>query len=294
VGIVETTPPPNFVHVSWRAITIDTDRATVTLNTRLVNSIVITRGSFQEDINSTERELHRGTTRISPCADILATELAKVARVNSNPAKELFLHAADRQKLVDALENAIEGVLRASPCPSETDKDRNDAVMDVERAFLELAAGGAKPISGSTDVSFSPLERVTLGVAGGAMFRQRGALRAKLDDSGKIIADPPSGLLSMAALHWHPIAFDGASEPLSFRERASIIAGIVVTPEPGLAGGLSWTFFRGLSFNVSHAWLLVNTQTADHPFGSVPESGVNPFRKAWTRTVVVGFGYKFD
>ena len=96
----------------------------------------------------------------------------------------------------------------------------------------------------------------------------------------------------MVALHWHPAALDAAAESPSLAERTSLIAGFVVTPEPGLAAGAAWLIFRGLSFHVSHAWMLVK-QAKPGLLNTTPDGDVDPFRHGWTRTITTGFGYKF-
>ena len=58
------------------------------------------------------------------------------------------------------------------------------------------------------------------------------------------------------------------------------------------AASAAWLIFRGLSFHVSHAWMLVK-QAKPGLLNTTPDGDVDPFRHGWTRTITTGFGYKF-
>jgi hypothetical protein len=291
-------PSPPVITVMLRSVHVTDARSMVSVNTTISPAVETDRATLKTAVGNTTKALLRTKALISPCAMRMATDLATVATdaLNKKPDHER-VNATERNDIRNLLRAKIDFDLTdLSDCKANADAQNGDArvtaISDTENAYLGLFKSDEKPLTSSDSFADTPLAHFDLGVAAGAMLRIRGAERAKLNDTGdKAISDPLTGVLSMAALHWHPVAFDPATATPTAPERASIVFGFVVKPEPGLAAGLSWSIFRGLNVHVSYAWMLV------HEARPIPDAANPPkdlLRRGWSRALVVGFGYNFE
>jgi hypothetical protein len=263
-------------------------RSTVSVNTIVSPVAEVDRPTLDKAVSSTLEKLQRTRTLISKCAEDLATHLAtKAADDLKLKTSSDVVDAAERKSIRDDLKKIANDDLQTGDCVTDraapNAEARVAAINETQAALLDLFTPDDKPLTSSDSFSDTPLSHLDLGVAAGAMLRIRGAQRAKLNDAGNAVADPLSGLLSMAVLHWHPVAFDMATATPTAAERGSVLLGFIVSPEPGFAAGGSWSIFRGLTVHVSHNWMLVQEKRSD-----------TALRRGWARAITVGFGYNFE
>ena len=283
--------PP--VYVLLRRVETDDPRSTVSVTTSIADDAEFQRLVLLGRVDRTALQLSQSVAAFSICANTMTTNIVNEARfLLLHPAKlSLIVPAGERKAIAtDLREGTISTTIVscASELKNEPDRAaRMTAIATVQDRMLGIFTGSSDPVETSESFSNVPLQHFDLGAAAGAMVRKRGAVRAKVNDAGEAVDDPLSGVLMMAALHWHPVPFDAKTAKPTSAERFSVLAGFVVQPEPGLAAGLSWSLFRGLNVHVSHAWLLVDRKNPDAPDSL-------PLRNGWARTWVVGFGYNFE
>jgi hypothetical protein len=299
------TPP---VFVVLRSVRLVDARSTVSVSTAVADSSDFDRLGLLGQLARTDRSLRQTVTIASPCARTLSSNIFdQMTNLLLHPPAQppsLIVSPAERRLIVASVKDetsnpkgAIPRTLLTAPCPTELAgvdaAPKATAFATVQERLVGVLASNPDNVTGSHKFSDTPLQHFDLGAAGGAIVSRSGAVRAKLDD-GVLVADQVSGLLSMAVLHWHPVAFDPETARPTSAERGSVLVGFVVQPEPGLAAGVSWSLFRGLSVHVSHAWMLVDQLKKDLDFGPKPAEIDDPFRRGWTRAWTVGFGYNFE
>lgn len=281
------------VHVTIRNVHLVDIRSTVSVSTIVSPTVEVDRGTLLKANDKTWAKLRRTRTLISSCADKLAKALHDNADKDLKSSANAVVNEADREEIRNNLVAAADNMLGLGDGPADADcntdrhtadaAERIAAIDETLSAYLNLFSADDKPLTSNDSFSDTPLSHLDMGLAAGAILRIRGAERTKLNDAGNVVADPLSGLVSMAVLHWHPIAFDSATATPTAAERGSILFGFIVTPEPGLATGLSWTLFRGMNVYVSHDWLLVHEKKDE-----------TTLRRGWARAITFGFGYNFE
>jgi hypothetical protein len=299
----QNPPPPKFaLKILLRRIDVDDERATLNISTIILDRSAITGADLDKALNKTKNSLLESDARVSICAQDLATGLFNDADPILKMIDAGLVTKQHREKVAELMNKRIGEVKDQPICKDEFAKSdgigRNQAVITVQNKM-----GGffddPEPLAGMSTLQVSPLQYVDLGVAVGAMERIRGARRVKLNDKDEFVPDPLEGVLMMAAAHWHPMGFDPLTATPTSAERASVLFGVVMKPAPGLAAGLSWSFFRGLSMHISHAWMRVDVEKdpkAPAMAGgrSTPSNLDDPFRHAWARAWTIGIGYNFE
>jgi hypothetical protein len=174
-------------------------------------------------------------------------------------------------------------------CGSEADRKE---LMAVDTSYREFVTGlTAVTVSGAFDLKNSPRRLVSLGVASAYAFRGGvvNATRVKLDD-GNIVADPLDRRMSLVVVNFgfKPYAFSPTNA-----ERYRWVVGAVVTPDFGVAAGVSASIVRGLAVNFGGAIIGVRGKHDDDQIGSPPTHGEDPFRLSAARVLFLGLGYNF-
>jgi hypothetical protein len=206
----------------------------------------------------------------------------------------------ERDQLKAAVRRAINDTQKLSTCrdellqaPNEAATLRSTAVQQTIDRFIAIADGtDPKKLQNETTYTNAPLNRFSLGLTAGGLFNTTGDARVKLTDDGKVKADPLSGAVSVAALYIHPMPFLSGTATPSQAERFAFFIGYVVTPEPGLALGLGYKLFRGLTINVGYTGMLVDTPASGVQIGAEMDKK-RPFDRGDARAVFAGFGYSF-
>ncbi len=234
---------------------------------------------------------------LSPCAVAIAhaadKEVQQYVQSSDDPLD-------DRDQLKAAVRRAISDTQKLSTCrdelvqpPNEAATLRSTAVQQTIDRFIAIADGAdPKKLQNETAYTNAPLNRFSLGLIAGGLFNTTGDARVKLADDGKVKADPLSGSVSVAALYIHPMPFLSGTATPSQAERFAFFVGYVATPEPGLALGIGYKLFRGLTINVGYAGMLVDTPASGVQIGAVTDKK-RPFERGVARAVFAGFGYSF-
>jgi hypothetical protein len=118
------------------------------------------------------------------------------------------------------------------------------------------------------------------------------AARVKVKD-GILVADPLDRRLSLVVVNLGFKPYDeGAFHP-TLAERLRWFVGAVVTPDFGVAAGVSAGIVRGLTVNFGGAILGVRGLQSDDELGRPPSHDEDPFRLAQARVLFLGAGYTF-
>lgn len=240
-------------------------------------------------------ELRYGT--ISPCAVAIAETASNAVRASTSVSSDPL---PDRKTLEDNVKRAIRETHGTAACrgeaslqPEAAAGERIAAVQETVGRFLALTeAPEAKRFEGETTYTNAPPNRWSVGLVAGGLFNAGGDDRVKLADDGVVRIDPVTGSVTMAALYFHPNPYLSGTASQTVAERFRVMFGYVASPEPGLAVGLAYQLFRGLTLNVGYAGLLVDTPADDVMIGTAPTVR-RPFRRGFARGVVAGFGYSF-
>ncbi len=177
-------------------------------------------------------------------------------------------------------------------CKSDDDRKEFAAVDSSYRNFVTGLT--AVEVAGAFDLKNSPRRLLSLGLVTAFAFKRGpvSATRVKLD-GGKIVADPLSRQLNIVVINSGFTRYNADAFHPTPAERFQWFAGAAVTPDVGLAGGLSIGIVRGLSVNVGGAILGVRGLRGDDELGAVPKHAEDPFRLSSARLLFCGVGYKF-
>lgn len=295
----------NPLFAAVRVVRLPHKRASLQIATRVTNPAVGDVVSLKKEFKGLLAGTHRGPARISPCALVLAEALDE--RAQGALDKKLVdtpsgtVDDAFRQSLVKSLEEELDRALALGMCVSEARDTgspaalhpRATAVADVGTRFLDLARGDGQPLSATSEMQNAPLQYFSLGLVAGAMLQRYGDVHFEVSN-GLLAPKPVSGVVTAAALHVHPVAYDPTAPQATAGERFSLLAGFVTTPAPGLTAGISGRFFRGLGIQASYAWMLVDQLKAKFEPGQAVTVTDDPFRRGITRAWVLGISYDFD
>jgi len=169
-------------------------------------------------------------------------------------------------------------------------------LLAVDMSYRTLVAGLAGQVDGKFDLKNSPRQRVSFGVMtafalGGKV--KAGETRVKVNDDGNLTLDPIGRQLNLVVVNvgFRPYNAD-AFHPTRL-ERFQWFAGAVVTPDVGLAIGVSAGIVRGLTLNAGAAILGVRALREGDELGAPPQDPDDPFGLSRARVWFFGLGYKF-
>jgi hypothetical protein len=296
VDLAARATKTEVVYFAISRVTIPAKRATVTAKATAdfgdvaQKKIVTASADVFSDVELRDQVL-------SPCSVAIAHAADQAVQQN--------VHSSDdpldgRDQLKAAVRRAINDTQKLSTCrdellqpPNEAATLRSLAVQQAIDRFIAIADGtDAKKLQNETGYTNAPLNRFGLGLIAGGLFNTTGDARVKLADDGKVKADPLSGAVSVAALYVHPMPFLSGTPTPSQAERFAFFVGYVATPEPGLALGLGYKLFRGLTINAGYAGMLVDTPTSGVHVGFETDKK-RPFDRGVARAAFAGFGYSF-
>jgi hypothetical protein len=90
-------------------------------------------------------------------------------------------------------------------------------------------------------------------------------------DNGKYASSPVSHATTMAAIAWHPEAYDSSLPSMSWPERLGLFVGAVITPGAGIGAGVSIGLVRGFGLNIGEmATWNPTSVNGDSPGATVP------------------------
>jgi hypothetical protein len=160
------------------------------------------------------------------------------------------------------------------------------------RTFINGLTGAS--VTAGYDLKNSPKRLASLGVMTAYAFKGgiKGAMRVKVKD-GNLVADPLDRRLSLVVVNFGFLPYNAESFEPTRPERFRWFVGAVITPDFGIATGLSAGIVRGLTVNVGGAILGVRGLNAGDKLGAPPTHDEDPFRLSQARVAFVGVGYNF-
>ena len=175
---------------------------------------------------------------------------------------------------------------------SPDDVSAKKAVEGKFRAFVD-----ALPKTVSTDTSFTntPPTHFSFGTATAFVVTSFSSSRArvKIDNNGRIAADPLPRQITMLVVNWSPAGYDASSfRPLP-REVSQVFFGAIIVPDFGVGAGWSRQFVRGLAFNAGGGFILSKGLRARDQIGQPPTDGTKPFDLAFTPVIFLGASVNF-
>ena len=230
------------------------------------------------------RRLAARDARLSQCGQKLAR--ADAAAVTAGLASQSCSVPADqpdgmteaqvglcRASLLDALADAFSEL---SSCRDNPDSPGPDPLLTVDKAFTDLVSSmketRGKPVP--SKLANTPRTRYSFGFLTAAVIGSPsysdGTVRVKIGSNGSIIHDPLPTLMTMGVVNIHPRPYDSDSDRSTWAERVRLFAGVAITPDFGLGGGVGVMIIRGLSVNAGWANLFVKTPRAGFSVGQTP------------------------
>jgi hypothetical protein len=176
--------------------------------------------------------------------------------------------------------------------PSDEDKTAFKKVDDTVRTFV----GGGIVSTVKTDSAFAntPLTHFGFGLTTGLLVTGSSSkVRVKLDDDGNVVADPLGRQISMIVVNWSPAGYRPSDPSPTWRERARLFFGAVITPDFGVGGGASVLIVRGLAVNVGAGLLLSRGAASADALGKPPDDAKKPFELSRTPFTFVGASFTF-
>jgi hypothetical protein len=119
--------------------------------------------------------------------------------------------------------------------------------------------------------------------------------QVKTNNSGVLIDDTPTNLLTYITLNWS-LGYDESSVKPSWREGLRVFAGPALTPEPGGVIGLGlspwwWPACRGFFLQAGYGVVLSNVLRNGDQIGEKPAVSTSPTRHGALGVLFIGFGY---
>jgi hypothetical protein len=169
-------------------------------------------------------------------------------------------------------------------------------LLAVDAAYRAYLTGlSAAKVKGAFDFKNSPKQLLSFGAmtAFAISGRVPNATRVKLNDDGNLTADPLGRQLNLVVVNvgFRPYNAD-AFHPTP-AERFQWFVGAVVTPDFGVAAGVTAHLVRGLSANIGGAVLGVHGLREGDVLGAAPVDPDSVFRLARAQVLFVGIGYSF-
>jgi hypothetical protein len=277
-------PPTHFATVS--RIRLPFARANVRVDVRVAIAPDAT-GIVAEAARLSTRNAF-STAAHATCAQTLNT------RLKSAVDGAAVSCAADPAGCVETLAEAFNGNYR-STAPTCANAAEQKDLLAVDESYRELVTGlMAAKLSVAFDLKNTPKRLASLGLVAAYAFRGGivDAARVKVKD-GILVADPLDRRLSLVVVNLGFKPYDeGAFHP-TLAERLRWFVGAVVTPDFGVAAGVSAGIVRGLTVNFGGAILGVRGLQSDDELGKPPSHDEDPFRLAQARVLFLGAGYTF-
>ncbi len=195
------------------------------------------------------------------------------------------------KKLGDALAKEVAEVPQKLAGP--TDRQAAVAAMSGIMDAYKRVMNAKMPVTSRT--TFAPLTKVDLGLGVALILKTSLNQQAKVDSSKNLVDDTPSTLLTYAALNWRPWGYDETTLRPTAREQFRIVAGLALTPSPGVVLGAGWSpqFLRTVSVSAGYGVLLTNVLRRGDALGTSPHDPGHPTRRGALGVLFGGIGYAF-
>ena len=165
--------------------------------------------------------------------------------------------------------------------------------LTVQDKPVPASAVAPKIDSLTTKYTLGPGTSWDLGLGAGVPVEMFGNKPVKVDSSKNLTSDPPTGLLTYAAVYWHFRPYDETAAVATVAEQNKLFVGIALTPDPGLVLGYAWSpaALRSISFHIGGGVLLANVLQKDDHIGSPPTISGHPTRRGALGVTFIGLGY---
>ena len=186
-----------------------------------------------------------------------------------------------------------------TPCVEPTNPKNGKKHESTRKNDQKPDAGKTtwQQIAGSLNLANTPLTWWTVNAGVGFQVSPvYGAQRMKvvsLASEDVLASDPMPVAMAMAGVTFHA-RYDASSPDVTWRERLGVFACGVITPNGGIAVGLSVGVARNLAVAVGYAGEWVPTAADGYGIGrNPPEVSIPQFRTGLSRTWFVGLLYAF-
>jgi hypothetical protein len=256
-----------------------------------------TENSINEDIANLQSKNAGVTGAHTPCARELNGKFRTIV------SEQLIAPLPDTKTCIDDFDTCTGVLLEAfskeyeliSKCCETSDLALKEllAVDASYRDYLTSLTSGK--VTGAFDLKNSPKRLASFGVV--TAFALYGkvphATRVELNDDGNLVADPLDRQLNLVVVNMGFKRYNADAFHPTLAERIQWFVGAVVTPDFGVAGGVSAHLVRGLSVNFGGALLGVRGLKTDDTLGAAPTHPEDAFNLAQARVIFVGVGYNF-
>jgi hypothetical protein len=276
-------PAPRYLYARLRPIPVPFARADIGVKTAVVlapRNVADAHGRIQQvEADASLRLARKGVSR---CSAALARSMADHLR--AVPLKDTTTADEFGKSVEEALARALTQADSSGPCANTTLAEWTNAlrIEDDYRAALK-----PQTVEGEWKLKNVPPETWGLGVLT-AIAVKGGEDRVKID-GGKIVADPLSGVLAIAAVDWHPVGYSPEPIEPSWAERFKFWGGAVVAPDLGLVLGAAIMPFpvRGFTLNAGGGWLRMRELRSGYTLNDSPLTSTDAADQA-TRWVLDG------
>jgi hypothetical protein len=225
--------------------------------------------------------------------DAAAKKLDDAGRaIAAKNLREAPLTAAERKATAEAVHAAYTAFATSAANCTADDTAR---MLHIEDLYAKLVTTKSSEI---TTASFTqdnvPLRRWNVSTTAGAIVHAFDDQRATVAD-GKLVRKELRGE-KFASLNvvFNPVAYDPTNSRLTPAERWRVFAGVVATPEIGIAAGVDYSIYKAFGISVGYALMRVEESTGAVAFGAtVPDTVTNPTRKSSAGGIFVGFSFQF-
>lgn len=235
----------------------------------------------------------------SPCARDYASRLARVvARVSAQ--EPCAVAPPGSAACLNAFHNAFSEAWSASVSmcrPRETDVETSDPVSAIDLQGMRAVDGkfrdfvvAGRPERVESQVTFSNRPPAHFGFGVGTALVLAGKVdrpRVKLE-RGVLVADALGRQLTMALVTWSPRGYDEQAYGMSASERFRPFAGVILTPDFGLGGGLSIALGHRVGVNLGAGVLFTRAARAGDVPGAPPANAARPFSLGFARVIFAG------
>ena len=279
------TPPAPTHFATVSRVMLPYARAKVHVDVRV--ALAPDSAAIQKDVAALAAQNAFVTGAHSACAQTLNTQLKAI--VDSSTAS----CAANPERCAQTVTAAFNREFQSAAATCGAGGQAELLAVDASYRQFITVLNGANVVAGY-DLDNSPKRLASLGVMTAYAFKGgiKDAMRVKVKD-GNIVADPLDRRLSLVVVNFGFLPYNADAFEPTRPERFRWFVGAVITPDFGIATGLSAGIVRGLTVNVGGAILGVRGLNDGDTLGAPPTQDEDPFRLSQARVLFLGVGYNF-
>jgi len=282
-------PAPPNIYATVSSIPLPFDRATIQVKAIVAKALTSKAAHKQAADLTAELEFTVAGRAdcVSDYVKAIQTELAKP----TNLTDQCLGDGDCAAKAEAGFKKASEDALKA--CGTNTAQLKLLAETDKKLRDFMIGLDGKK-VTDDFALQNTPLTLVSLGLMTGLTVSGRvDGTRVKLDDNGKIAADPLGRVMALVVVNVGFTKYDAGTFHMTPAERYRWFAGAIVAPDFGVAGGLTFGIVRGLGVNLGGGVVGVRGQRSADSIGEPPTNPSRPFTLTPAYVGFVGVSYNF-